>query len=249
MYWIRRRLYSQNFLVDRKLIQKLIRASSIVPTDTVLDIGSGHGLITHELLKITPHVIAIEKDLRFTKHPQDFLTYSLPPYPYKVFANIPFSITGEIIRKLLNATNPPLDCYLIIQTEAAQKFIINPKANTMTALLYHPWWEIRISHRFNRSDFYPPPKVESDLIHIKPRTVPLVPITQKTAYSDLIAYSFIHNPQAKFIPPSQWLQLKYYSKYKGAYSKLLKEQISLQKIHRTRTDKNWKKYKAYPDKI
>ena len=243
MYWLRRRLLSQNFFSNRELIQKLIRDSSISSSDTVLDIGSGRGAITQELLKVTKHVIAIEKDPRFTRHPQDFLTYRLPSLPYKVFANIPFSITGEIIRKLLNAVNPPSDCYLIIQAETAQKFIINPKANTMAALLYHPWWEIRIIHEFNRSDFKPIPKVNSVFLHITPRSKLLVPIQQKDIYRDFVAYSFVHNPQAKFIPASQWLKFKNNPKYNGAYFKLLNEQLCLQKIHRSRTDNNWKKFR------
>jgi 23S rRNA (adenine-N6)-dimethyltransferase len=243
MYWLRKRLYSQNFFSNRELIQKLIRGSSISASDTVLDIGSGRGLITRELLKITPHVVPIEKDPELTKHPQDFLTYPLPNYPYKVFANIPFSITGEIVRKLLQSPNSPSDCYLIVQTEAAKKFISNPKSNTMAALLYYPWWDIQIIYKFKRSDFQPAPKVDSVLLHISPKSKPQLPIHQKTSYYDFVAYYFVHNPQAKFIPPSKWLELKINPKSKGTYAKLLLEQSSLKKIHRTRTDNNWKKFK------
>jgi len=245
MYWLHKRLHSQNFLVSRELVRKLIRNSSISSTDTVLDIGSGSGVITQELLKITPHVIPIEKDPKLTKHPIDFLNYTLPTYPYKVFSNIPFSITGDIIRKLLQSSNPPTDCYLIVQNEAANKFIIDSQTNTMAALLYYPWWDIQITHKFKRSDFQPAPKVDSVLLNIKPRPKPLVPGLQKTTYYNFITYHFVHNPQAKLTPPFQWFtQFKHsHQNTKGAYSKLLNEQHNLQKIHRTRTDKNWRKYR------
>lgn len=248
MYWLRKRLLSQNFFSNRELISKLIRGSSISPSDTVLEIGSGSGIITQELLKITPRVIAIEKDPRFTSHPQDFLTTRLPARPYKVFANIPFSITGDIIRKLLQSSHPPSDCYLIVQSEAASKFIIGP-VNTMAALLYYPWWDVSVGHKFNRSDFQPAPKVDAVLIHINPRLAPLVPVSKKTAYFDFIAYNFVHNPHAKFIPTSQWLSKFKHSRQNvsGTYTKLLREQSRLQKIHRTRTDKNWKKLNQTPD--
>lgn len=245
MYWLRKRLWSQNFLSNRELISKLIRDSSIISSDTVLEIGSGKGIITKELLKVTPHVIAVEKDPRFTKNPQDFLTYLLPTNPYKVFANIPFSITGDIIRKLLQASNPPADCYLIVQSEAANKFIIN-STDTMAALLYYPWWNIQITHNFNRNDFHPIPKIDSVLLHIKPKLKPLIPIWQKTSYYDFIAHSYVHNSQAKFIRPSLWLTLfrrDNHTATSGAYAKLLKERGRLQKIHRTRLDTNWKKFK------
>lgn len=203
MYWLRRRLLSQNFLVNRKLVKQLVRGSSISSSDTVLEIGSGTGIITRELLQITPHVIPIEKDPKLTKHPQDFLTYPLPKYPYKVFSNIPFSITGDIIRKLLQSPNPPTDCYLIMQSQAAAKFIIQPKANTLAAILYYPFWDIQIIHRFARTDFSPDPAVDSVLVHFTPRALTI----NKFAYQDFIAYSFTHNKLAKFIPPSQWLKL------------------------------------------
>ncbi len=83
---------SQNFLVNRDSVRRIIRASSISASDTILEIGSGTGIITQELLKVTPNVITVEKDPKFTSHPQDFLTYSLPRFPYKIFSNIPFSI-------------------------------------------------------------------------------------------------------------------------------------------------------------
>ena len=205
MYRVLQSHLSQNFLVNRELVKQLVRGTSISSSDTVLEIGSGRGIITRELLKITPHVIAIEKDPRFTKHPQDFLDYPLPKTPYKVFANIPFSITGAIVRKLLQAPNPPQDCYLIMQAEAAAKFIIHPKANTLSAILYYPFWDIRIVHRFARTDFSPTPAVDSVLLRLTYRPTPLV--SSPTAYQDFIAHSFTHNKFAKFVPPSQWIKL------------------------------------------
>ena len=203
MYWLHKRLLSQNFLVNRELVKKLVRGSSISASDTVLEIGSGTGTITCELLQITPHVIPIEKDPKLTNHPQDFLTFSLPKTPYKVFSNIPYSITGAIVRKLLLASNPPQDCYLIMQSEAAAKFMIQPKANTMAAVLYYPIWDIRTIHHFARTDFSPIPAVDSVLVHFTPRSL----VTNKSAYQDFIAHQFTHNKLAKFVSPTQYLKL------------------------------------------
>lgn len=217
MYWLRRRLLSQNFLVNRKLVRKLIRGSSISPSDTVLEIGSGTGIITQELLQTTKKVIAIEQDVvlysqlkqKFAGNSNlflyqgDFLNFNLPKYPYKVFSNIPFSITGAIVRKLLGNPTPPTDCYLIMQSQAAAKFIIQPTANTLAAILYYPFWDIQITYRFARTDFSPIPAVDSVLVRFSPRCL----ITNKSAYQDFIAYSFTHNKLAKFIPPAQWLKL------------------------------------------
>lgn len=267
MYWVRKRLLSQNFLVNRKLVKQLIRSSSISPTDLVLEIGPGHGIITEELLQVTLEVVAIELDrklfeklqLKFGQNSQlrlslgNFLDTPLPTRPYKVFSNIPFSITGEVVRKLLRATNPPADCYLVVQSEAASKFIHNSGSNTMATTLYYPWWNIHIDHRFQRSDFSPNPRVDTVLLHIQPRQTPLVPNTQKSFYQDFVAYHFTRDRFAKYVPASQWLKLfnhfttvsdpEKLKSIQGAFVALQQEQRKLQKIHRTRTDHNWKKFR------
>src|SRR5689334_9002091 len=124
MYSLRRRVLSQNFLHNRKLTEKLVRLSSIGQNDTVLEIGPGKGIITEQLIHIARNIIAVELDTelylylrrRFARSlyklnlvNKDFLRYRLPQSSYKVFANIPFSIEGKIIRKLLDAYNPPID--------------------------------------------------------------------------------------------------------------------------------------------
>jgi 23S rRNA (adenine-N6)-dimethyltransferase len=248
---VHKRLLSQNFLVNRQLVTKLVRGSSISPTDLVLEIGSGTGIITQELQKISPHVIAIEKDPKLTTNPQDFLAYPLPAQPYKVFSNIPFSITGEIVRKLLQAPKLPQDVYLVMQNEAACKFMIHSDWNTMAAILYYPFWEIKIIHRFQRSDFSPQPKVESVFVNFQPRTTPFVAIERKDLYQDFVAYHFTHDRFAKFVPNQKWPKLfasyllspKQIKAVKGSFKKLQRDQSSLEKIHRSRTDKNWRKFR------
>ena len=271
MYRLQRRLlsrqrkFSQNFLVNRKLVQRLIRGSSISSKDLVLEIGPGQGMITQELLEVAREVIAIELDDQLYGQLQhkfghndkliavhsDFLTMSLPPGLYKVFANIPFSITGDVVRKLLQSSNPPRDAYLVMQSEAASKFIVHPGSSTMAAMHYFPWWNIQIVHRFQRQDFSPQPKVESVLLHIQPRPLPLISIEQIGLYWDFVAYHFTHDRFAKFVPASKWLSLfenflhspQKMKTVRGSFIKLQHQQNALERIHRTRTDKNWRNFK------
>ena len=101
-----RKILSQNFLHNHKFVKFLVRQSSIGEKDLVLEIGPGRGIITNELLQIASQVIAIEKDtsLVFKSHPRlnliygDFLEFTPPTHNYKVFSNIPFSITAEILK-------------------------------------------------------------------------------------------------------------------------------------------------------
>lgn len=262
MYWLRKKLLSQNFLTNRQLVKQLIRDSSIGKQDFVLEIGPGQGTITQELVRRAKQVEAIEIDptlhrsliQQFTDQSNlrlvcgDFLQSPLLHQSYKVFSNIPFSITGEVIRKLLYSPNPPKDCYLIVQLEAADKYIIHPKNNTMASILLQPWWDTKIVHSFSRSDFSPKPNVDCVLMQIQPRSTPLW-LGSREIYQDFIAYTFTRNRNSKSFSTNKWIDLvknlsvKEINTIKGSFSKLQKEQHSLSKIHRTRIDKNWKKYR------
>ena len=99
--------YSQNFYLNKTNLEKLLKLSNINSNDTVLDIGAGTGVITEGLSKYAKLVIAYELDDRYFKQlkdkfqnnpnilllKKDFLNTELPKKDFKIFANIPFSIT------------------------------------------------------------------------------------------------------------------------------------------------------------
>lgn len=170
--------YLQNEIRNKILIEALVNQSSISPDDLVYDIGAGSGTISLTLLKKGARVIAIEKDSaafqkcrkqcagydRFELFIDDFLQCKFPPATkYKVFSNIPFFHTANIIHKLLDNTNPPEDCYLIVQKEAGEKYAGIP-ADTLSSLLLKPVYWIDIIHYFKSEDFFPTPAVDIVLL-------------------------------------------------------------------------------------
>jgi 23S rRNA (adenine-N6)-dimethyltransferase len=115
----------------------------------------------------------------------------LPASPYKVFANIPYNTTAAIVTKLTDTPNPPTDAYLVVQEEAAHKFMGIPK-ETLYALMLKPWFKLSILHRFDRQDFVPVPGVDSVLLRIQPRLKPLLSPSTQNAYRDFVAHCFTH---------------------------------------------------------
>lgn len=202
MYNIRRKLLSQNFLYNRKLVEQLVERSSLGKQDLVVEIGPGKGIITHSLVKKAGHVVAVELDAQWYRHIQhifaevdnltlyhaDILSHPLPRLPYKVFANIPFAIEGKVIRKLLDDQNPPQDCYLVVMRELAHRLIL--QNGTMFSAMYTPWFEFSIVHRFSPTDFTPTPSVQAVLFRFVKKTLPLLPFKHKSQYQKFIQRAF-----------------------------------------------------------
>lgn len=198
--------YSQNFLRSNELVKNLINKSSISPSDTVYEIGAGEGIITKQLLEKAGKVVAFELDNDlFNKLVQklqdkkslelkleDFLSSNLPNYPYKVFSNIPFNITSTIIKKLTMEKNSPEDAYLIVQKEAAMKFVGKPldTKNGQIAVILNPWFGFSVIYNFEPGDFFPRPNVDIVLLEIKKRSEPLVDNNNKDRYKDFVTYTF-----------------------------------------------------------
>ncbi|MDO8551564.1 MAG: rRNA adenine N(6)-methyltransferase family protein [bacterium] len=203
MYKLRRKLLSQNFLHNRRLVDSLLRQSSIGKNDTILEIGCGKGILTEQLIEKAKQVIGLEIDPHWyaflqskfhgisnlTLHPEDVFNFHLPVCPYKVFSNIPFNIEGRIVRYLIDAPNPPQDCYLVVMRELAERLSGEHKEN-LFSLSHKPWFEFSIVHYFKRSDFTPFPKVDSVLWRFTERSSPLLPFNKKGGYERFVIQIF-----------------------------------------------------------
>jgi 23S rRNA (adenine-N6)-dimethyltransferase len=195
--------HSQNFLKSRQLVDQLLDQSSISAHDLVLEIGPGRGRVTQPLAQRCRQVLAVEKDPRLvqllrdrlastpnvTLVEADFLATRLPRQPYKVFANIPFDVTTEIVAKLTTAHRPPDDAYLVLQREAAARFTGQPRG-TLWAALLAPDFAPTIVHHFRRTDFDPPPRVDVVMLRLRKRGPPLLAREARRTYRDLVTHCF-----------------------------------------------------------
>lgn len=186
---------SQNFITDKRLLNKVVNLSNIRKDDSVLEIGAGKGHLTEVLCQKSGYVYSIEIDRKLFERTAlklsrvtnlqliygDFLKYSLPAKGnYKVFANIPFFLTTKIIEKLTDASNPPSDIYLIMEKGAAKRFAGLPR-ETGKSLLLKVKWDMEIRYHFRRSDFHPMPHTDVVLLHFSQKKIPDV---EKAHYPD-----------------------------------------------------------------
>jgi 23S rRNA (adenine-N6)-dimethyltransferase len=203
MHPSQRKRLSQNFFHSRKLVASLVGNSSIRKNDLVIEIGPGKGIITEQLIMRAGQVVAIEVDdlwyhflknkfaaiNNFTIYCQDFLTWALPRSPYKVFANIPFAIEGKIIRRLIDASNPPNDCYLVMMKELAYRLAAPYKENQFS-VTHKPWFDFSIYWNFHPTDFTPVPSVAAAMLRFTLKHNPLLPVPERTKYQQFITRGF-----------------------------------------------------------
>ena len=197
---------AQNFLKSPKLVHRLVAMSNIGPSDTVCEIGPGNGIVTAALAGVAGHVIAIEKDPDLVRRlrerfrhvenveivEQDFLNYSFPTrlsIEYKIFANIPYNCTAQIVRKIVHERSNLSEAYLIMQQEAAKKFSGSPR-ETLFSILHKPFFDLQILLRLKRTDFWPVPNVDSVLFSIKRRATSLIEPREFALYRQFVQYGF-----------------------------------------------------------
>jgi len=194
---------TQNFIHDARLAARLVASSGIGPHDLAYDLGAGHGILTNALAERVERVVAVEKDpalarylrARFsgysnvTIHQADLETYVLPRSNYVVLANPPFDITSSLIQKLTTVPVPPREACLVLQREAAERYLGAP-SQTLAALRIAPWFATEVVHEFKRTDFVPAPAVDVVLIRVLKRGPPLIPPRNAGLYRDFIAALF-----------------------------------------------------------
>ncbi|MBF2076448.1 MAG: 16S rRNA (adenine(1518)-N(6)/adenine(1519)-N(6))-dimethyltransferase RsmA [Synechococcales cyanobacterium C42_A2020_086] len=194
-----RKQFGQHWLRSETALAQIVAAAALTPTDRVLEIGPGTGILTKRLLPLVQALVAVEIDrdlcelLRrqfgrvehFLLLQGDFLSLDLstlladfPAFqsPQKVVANIPYNITGPILEKLLGTIarpNPqPYErLVLLVQKEVAERLCAQPDSKAFGAL------SVRVQYLAHcqwicdvpAHAFQPPPKVDSAVVRLQPR--------------------------------------------------------------------------------
>jgi 16S rRNA (adenine1518-N6/adenine1519-N6)-dimethyltransferase len=178
----------QHFLRDRSVPPRIAEAANLLPSDTVVEIGPGLGILTEELAaRLDPargKLIAIELDSsllpvlheKFAAQPHVSFVHAdvleVQPHeltgdvPYKVVANLPYYITSAIMRHFLDAAHKPQSLTVMVQREVAERMAARPPEMSLLAVAVQLYGKPRVLFRVPPGAFRPPPKVESAVVHI-----------------------------------------------------------------------------------
>ncbi len=178
----------QNFLKSEPALRMMLEAGSVTGTDVILEIGPGKGVLTERLLANAKKVIAIEKDRdlieilkeKFKEEiaqkrlelilgdcllfdPND---HNIKSGTYKLIANIPYNITGAIIKKFLAEVVQPNTMVLLVQKEVAERIVARDNKESILSLSVKAYGDPKYMMKVGKRFFSPSPKVDSAIVAI-----------------------------------------------------------------------------------
>jgi 23S rRNA (adenine-N6)-dimethyltransferase len=191
----------QNWLVDRRFPAEMAKIIRHAPPYPVLELGAGNGALTEALNANGMAITALELDPRHTDRLRrrfagraeiveaDMLTFDFGPKPHNVIANVPFSLTTPLLRRLLQQDYWDT-AVLLLQWEVARKRA-GVGGTTMLTASWWPWYEFSLGSRVPAAAFAPVPNVDGGILVIRRRAAPLVPSQQRQDYQNLVRQAFI----------------------------------------------------------
>lgn len=179
----------QNFLQHPQIAERMVHAAGVPEGMHVLEIGPGTGILTRALLAAGYSVTAVEADGelmgpleetfseaiaagKLTLVHADIRTFdpSTLPENYALIANIPYYITGEIIRSFLTATHKPVSMTILVQKEVAERIARqkgkSPK-ESLLSLSVKAFGTPEYCFIVPRGAFFPSPNVDSAVLAIR----------------------------------------------------------------------------------
>lgn len=195
----------QHWLKDPDILAAIADAAEVVSEDTVLEIGPGLGALTSELLRRAERVIAVEFDSdlarklpgqfpgkNLTVVHEDILQFDLGSLPtgYKVAANVPYYITSKIVQRLMTADNKPSVAVLLVQKEVAERIAAGPGEMSVLSVSAQVYAEASLDITVPAEFFTPPPKVDSQVVVLNVRDMPLVSPADEADFFRLVKAGF-----------------------------------------------------------
>jgi 16S rRNA (adenine1518-N6/adenine1519-N6)-dimethyltransferase len=200
----------QNFLIDDNILGVIERAAELDPTDVVLEVGGGLGVLSEHLAPRVAHLHVVEVDRALeaplvealepfpnaTLHLADAVQLDLAgldPAPGKVVANLPYGVAATVLLKSIAELAEARLWVAMVQREVGERLAAGPgtKAYGATSVLAQLACDVRVLRRIPRTVFHPEPNVESALVLLRRRAP--APPAELTA---LVHSAFAHRRKA-----------------------------------------------------
>jgi 16S rRNA (adenine1518-N6/adenine1519-N6)-dimethyltransferase len=197
----------QNFLTDPQILSRIASAAKLSPEDNILEIGPGLGSLTKHLAPHVKWVVAVELDERFIPILNDQLAgyenvelvqadiLDLDPADYfesnyKVVGNVPYYITGAILRHILSSEPKPTIMVLTVQHEVAERMAARPDQMSILSTIVQMYAQVEVLFTIKAGAFWPRPEVDSAVVSLSLYEIPLVKPADEEAFLRLVKMGF-----------------------------------------------------------
>ena len=207
-----RKRWGQHFLIDQNILNKVIRKAEINEKDIVLEVAPGLGEMTIGLAKKAKKVITVEIDPKFVEiikkklvdYPNvevvksDILKVDFDKLlkqeqiPVKVVANLPYQISTPLLFRFIESRELFSTLTLMLQREVAERMVEAPRGKEYAPLSIFVTLIANFSIPFfvKPTAFYPPPKVESAVIHMAWKEKAMVEIKDEEWFEKIVKGCF-----------------------------------------------------------
>ncbi len=204
-----RKTLGQNFIIDSEALQSVVRAPQLTTHDRVVEIGAGLGTLTLALAERCAQVVAVELDRALAEvlssrtaavpgvtvvHGNaldlDLALWLPADQPYKLVANIPYFITGQIIRHFLTGPRRPGLLVLMVQKEVAQRLVAQPGDLSLLGVTTQYYAKTEIVRTVPARSFWPAPAVDSAIVRLRPHATMPVQVDDERRFFSVVRAGF-----------------------------------------------------------
>ncbi len=203
----------QNFLISPRIVESIVRAGELTEKEVVLEVGPGKGVLTRALINAGALVKAVEKDNRLVPHlTQEFRkeieegklelfhrdileikdeeVATIVGQTYKVIANIPYYITGALMRNLLSASCRPSMMVIMVQKEVATRIMARDGKESILSIATKAYAEPELVMNVSRGNFFPIPNVDSAVLKLKNIRNPFLTKEEEVRFFEFVKSGF-----------------------------------------------------------
>jgi 16S rRNA (adenine1518-N6/adenine1519-N6)-dimethyltransferase len=207
------RARGQNFLVDPDLAAKLVARAGVRPDETVLEIGTGLGILTRALAARAARVVSLEVDAGLVRavrssgdlpgnvelHHADALAADLaalvgPRGPARAVASLPYAVASPLLRRLLDLRERLAGWGVLVQAEVANRLKAEPGSRDYGSLAVLHQLTVKVGRGMALSPrcFHPVPRVLSTFLTLTPLTEPPLAPGELPWVEELVRAAFRH---------------------------------------------------------
>ncbi len=206
-----RKRLGQHFLRDASIVRRIVAAFDPQPSDRVVEIGPGHGVLTREMAdKVASlHAIEVDRDLaaglatelRANKnvwiHNTDALTFDFcqladPAHKLRMLGNLPYNISTPLLFRLLEQLDCIRDMCFMLQKEVVERLSAKPnsKAYGRLGVMVQRRCEVEQLFTVKPAAFVPAPRVDSAIVRLRPYATPPARVVAEPIFARLVNAAF-----------------------------------------------------------